>query len=78
MTMSDLTSKLVSGEVVPSDLVTKALIKKVRKVPHDTTLGRVSLLLDTESFVAVTVLSGETLGTVHCSGSSTSSQISQT
>ena len=32
VTMSDLTSKLVSGEVLPTDLVTKALLKKCRKV----------------------------------------------
>ena len=32
VTMSDLTSKLISGNVLPSDPVTKAFVKYCRKV----------------------------------------------
>lgn len=32
VTMSDLTAKLISGQVLPSDAATKALAKKFKKV----------------------------------------------
>lgn len=53
VTLSILTNSLISGKVKPTDTIEKILVKNFRKLTSSATVGRLSRILEKESYVVI-------------------------
>jgi len=50
VTLGNLTSQVVSGRVKPTDPVSKAIYKQLKKVPMETSLAQLSKIFEKDHF----------------------------